>query len=166
MKRSNLLAVLAAVVVVLIACAVLFALQASALRETAAENRALVDVDATEEVAERVSEGLKAVFSYDHANLERTEQAVDLALTGAAARQYRAEFEKAATQARVGKLVRSSTVRSIGVRTLTDDRARLLVFLDQQTLPPKGAAKSSTATLDVTAVRLPEGWRIAEIRTL
>ena len=164
MSRSNLLAVLVAAAVVLGGCAVYFAVQASELR--GGGNRALVDVEATEQVAERVSAGLKAVFSYDHANLERTERAVDLALTGAAARQYRAEFDAAAQRARRGDLVRSSTVRSIGVRTLTDERATLLVFLDQQTLAPSGPAKSSTTTLDITAVRLPEGWRISVIRSL
>lgn len=170
MKRSNLLAVLAAAVVVLTACAVVFAMQADRLRSPA--NRALVDVPATEQITARVSASLKAVFSYDHADLKRTERAVDLALTGAAKRQYQAEFEAAAQRARREKLVRSSAVRSIGVRTLTADRATLLVFLDQQTLTSKGpaesskSAKSSSATLDVTAVRLPAGWRISAIRTL
>ncbi|MGH3434284.1 MAG: hypothetical protein ACRDQB_15755, partial [Thermocrispum sp.] len=130
------------------------------------DNRALVDVTATEEITDRVSAALKAVFSYNHANLDRTERAVDLALTGAAERQYLAEFTRAAKRAERGKLVRSSTVRSLGVRTLTGDRATLLVFLDQQTLKPSGPPSSATATLDVTAVRTAEGWRISRIVTL
>lgn len=164
MKRPTLLAVLAAAFVVLTACAVVFAVQAADLREP--PNRALVDVAATDAVADRVSADLKAVFSYDHANLARTERAVDLALTGAAEREFRREFASAAKRAERGKLVRSTSVRSIGVRSLTPERATLLVFLDQQEIRPGKPARSSTATLDVTAVKLPQGWRIAAIETL
>lgn len=158
------LAVLAAAVVVLTACAVVFAVRAASLRDP--DNQALVDVEATDAIVERVSADLKAVLSYNHADLARTERAVDLALTGSAERQFRKEFAAAAKRAERGKLVRSSSVRSIGVRSLTDDRATLLVFLDQQEVRPGKPAKSSTATLDVTAVKLQQGWRISVIRTL
>lgn len=159
---------LAVAALLLAGCAVFFGIKAGELR-TGEDNRALVDVGATERVVDRVSSGLKAVFSYHHADLERTERAVGLALTGRAAREYRAEFNIAVAKAKRDKLVRSTTVRSIGVRQLTADRATLLVFLDQQTLAAgaaKGPPKSTTATLDVTAIRTPQGWRISEIRTL
>lgn len=163
MNRTR--AVLALATVLLTGCAVFFAVQADELHG-GEENRALVDTKATERVADRVGAALKAVFSYDHADLDRTEQAVDLALTGKAAREYRAEFDAAARWAKRDKLVRSTTVRSIGVWELTADRAKVLVFLDQQTLGGKGPPKSSTATLDVTAVRTPAGWRISDITSL
>lgn len=164
MTRPTLLATLSAAVVVLAAGAVIFAVQAADLRNPA--NRALVDVTATDRITERVSAGLKAVFSYHHTDLDRTERAADLALTGAAKREFRREFAAAAKRAERRELVRSSSVRSIGVRSLTEDRATLLVFLDQQELRPGKPATSSTATLDVTAVKLPAGWRIARIVTL
>lgn len=160
------LGLLAAVLVVAVACSVWFGVRAHELRAgSSGSNVALADAKATEEVVERVSAGLKSVFSYDYANLERTERAVALALTGAAASEYRAEFVAAADRAKREKLVRVTTVRSIGVRELSGDRATLLVFLDQQLLPAKGKAKSSTATLDVTAVRSGGTWRIAKLTT-
>lgn len=165
--RRTVLGLLAAVLVVAVACSVWFGVRSYELRAgPSAANDALADPKATEEVVARVSAGLKSVFSYDYANLDRTERAVDLALTGSAAAQYREKFDAAAARAKREKLVRVSTVRSIGVRELSGDRATLLVFLDQQLLPAEGKAKSSTATLDVTAVRAGGTWRIAELTTL
>ncbi|MGH3451746.1 MAG: hypothetical protein ACRDQW_13675 [Haloechinothrix sp.] len=166
-QRRTLLAVLAVVLVVSLGCAVWFGAQAYQLRHgESGGNAALTDTAATEEAISSVSVALKTVFSYDYANLDRTEQAVDLALTGKAAAEYRAQFTEAAKRAKQDKLVRVSTVRSIGVRTLTGDEATLLVFLDQQTLRTEGTPTSSTATLDVTAVRVDDTWRISEIKPL
>lgn len=166
-ERRTLLAALAVVLVTAVGCAVWFAAEADELREgRSGSNLALVDPDATREVTMRVSAALKTVFSYDYANLERTERAVDIALTGTLARDYRTKFDAAARQARAQKLVRVSTVRSIGVRELRGGSASLLVFLDQQVLRPGGVPKSSTATLDVTAVRVDGSWRITGIETL
>ncbi|MQA61766.1 MAG: hypothetical protein GEU86_09780 [Actinophytocola sp.] len=165
--RRRLLAVLVTVLVAAVAASVFFGVRAHELRSTpSAANAALADPEATEEVIERVSAGLKAVFSYDYTNLARTERAVGLALTGSAASEYRTEFEAAAKRAKREKLVRTSSVRSIGVRELSAERAELLVFLDQQTLRTKGAPASSTATLDVTAHRVDGTWRIAAITSL
>lgn len=167
MNRGRLLAALTAVFVLATGCAVWFAVESDELRSgSSGGNIALTDPEATDQVADRVGAALKTVFSYDYANLDRTERAVDLALTGRAAEQYRAEFAAAAARAKRAKLVRSTTVRSIGVRQLTDRRAVLLVFLDQQTLAAGRSPKSSTATLDVTAVRRPDGWRISTIESL
>ncbi|MGH3517277.1 MAG: hypothetical protein ACRDQ7_07635 [Haloechinothrix sp.] len=165
--RRTVLAVLAGVLVVALGCSVWFGAQAYQLRHGASgSNAALADPDATEEVIERVSAQLKSVFSYDYANVDRTERAVGLALTGEAASEYRAQFADAAKRAEQDKLVLVSTVRSIGVRTLTDDAATVLVFLDQQTMRLSGSPKSSTATLDITAVRVDGNWRISAIDPL
>lgn len=166
-RRRRLSAVLVTVLVLAVAASVFFGIRAHELRSTpSASNAALADPEATDEVIERVSAGLKAVFSYDYTNLARTERAVDLALTGSAASEHRAEFEAAAERAKREKLVRTSSVRSIGVRVLSAERAELLVFLDQQTLRTRGVPASSTATLDVTARRVDGTWRIAAITSL
>ncbi len=50
------------------------------------------------------------------------------------------------------------------MRELTDGRATVLVFLDQQVSRQGAAPTSSTATLDVTAIRDNDGtWRISNI---
>jgi Mce-associated membrane protein len=55
-------------------------------------------------------------------------------LVGDAVVQYEGSFAAARSQAQEQKLVRTTTIRSTGVRELRGDTARLLVFLDQQTL--------------------------------
>ncbi len=166
--RRITIAGLVAVLVLASASAVFFGVRAQQLRDTeSARNTALVDIQATDAVIEQVSASLKAAFSYDYTRLERTEHAVDVALIGEAAAEYRREFETAAQQAKRRKLVKAATVRAIGVRELTDGRATVLVFLDQQVSHQGAAPKSSTATLDVTAIRDNDGtWRISSIEGL
>lgn len=165
--RSGLIRVLIAVIVLAVAVAVFAGMRAHELRSgPSGDNLAVADPHATKEVTARVGAALKAVFSYDHVNLARTERAAKVALVGRAAEQYRGRFAEVADRAKRDKLVRSSSVRSIGVRELGEDRAVLLVFLDQQTFRPSRAPVSSTATLDVVAVRAGGEWRITEIGAL
>ncbi|WP_326569724.1 hypothetical protein VSH64_01310 [Amycolatopsis rhabdoformis] len=153
------------VTVVALACAVWFAVQASALRPRADD--ALVDQATTTEVRDQVSSAVKALFSYDYANLDRTSRAAAAVLSGAAVGQYQAQFAPASKRATDGKLIRTTTVRSVGVRTLHGDDASLLLFLDQQTILPGGAApQSSVAQLAVTAHRLDGQWKITGLDPL
>lgn len=166
--RRIVVVALAAVLVLALASAVFSGVRAHQLRGTeSAANDALVDTAATAAVVEQVSASLKAVFSYDHTRLERTEHAMDVALIGEAAAEYQREFDTAAQQAKRRKLVKAATVRAIGVRELADGRATVLVFLDQQVRRQGSAPTSSTATLDVTALRDNDGvWRISDIEGL
>ncbi|WP_020657834.1 hypothetical protein [Amycolatopsis benzoatilytica] len=147
------------------ACAVWFGVQASLLQPE--DDEALVDQAATAQVTQQVSAAVKAVFSYDYANLDRTERAASEVLTGDAVRQYQGQFAAARKRATDEKLVRTTTVRSIGVRSLRGDDASLLVFLDQQTiLPGGGVPKSSVGQLSVTAHRVDGQWRITGLDPL
>ncbi|GAA5112275.1 hypothetical protein [Haloechinothrix salitolerans] len=166
--RRVVIAGLSIVLVLATVSAVVSGIRAHQLRDTeSAANTALVDTEATNAVIEQVSASLKAVFSYDYTRLERTEHAVEVALIGEAAAEYRREFDAAAKQAKRRELVKAATVRAIGVRELTDGRASVLVFLDQQVRRQGAAPTSSTATLDVTALRDNDGtWRISDIEGL
>jgi Mce-associated membrane protein len=114
-----------------------------------------------------VSDAVKAVFSYDYANLPRTERAASDVLTGDAVGQYRDQFASARTRATAEKLVRTTTVRAVGVRTLVGDDASLLLFLDQQTVAQGGGAPSSSvAQLAVTAKRIDGHWKLATLAAL
>ncbi|MGW4484717.1 hypothetical protein ACWEOE_12830 [Amycolatopsis sp. NPDC004368] len=153
------------VTVVALACAVWFAVQAAALRPR--DDDALVDQAATAQVRDQVSAGVKALFSYDYGNLDRTSRAAAAVLSGPAVGQYRAQFAAASHRAKDGKLIRTTTVRSAGVRTLHGDDATLLLFLDQQTiLPGGGAPQSSVAQLAVTAHRVDGQWKITGLDPL
>lgn len=157
--------VLIAVLAVAVACAVWFGVEAASLRP--GDNAALVDVAATSTLCDEVGNAVKAVFSYDYANLARTERAAASVLTGDAVGQYAAQFASARTRASAEKLVRTTTVRSIGVRTLRGDDASLLLFVDQQTLGAAGGApQSSVAQLSVTARRIDGHWKLSSLTAL
>lgn len=157
--------VLAAVVVLALGCTVWFGIEAASL--SPGDNLALVDTAATASVSDEVSDAVKSVFSYDYANLARTERAAAEVLTGEAVGQYQAQFASARTRATAEKLVRTTTVRAVGVRTLRGDSAELLLFLDQQTVAQGGGAPtSSVAQLAVTAKRVDGHWKLATLTAL
>ncbi|PXY28881.1 hypothetical protein BA062_23010 [Prauserella flavalba] len=166
-RRATIMAVLAAVLVLAVGVAVWSALEAQRLRDPGG-NVALADDAATREVADQVSTGLKAIFSYDYNNLERTERAAGRVLVERAVGQYEASFAAASAQAREQRLVRTTTVRSIGVQELTGDEARVLALVDQQTLHPGDAGRQETtsAALAVVAKRVGGEWRIAALAGL
>ncbi len=157
--------VLAAIVVVALGGAVWFGVETASL--SPGDNLALVDTSATSSVSAEVSDAVKAIFSYDYANLSRTERAASEVLTGDAVGQYRDQFASARTRATAEKLVRTTTVRAVGVRTLVGDDASLLLFLDQQTVTQGGGAPSSSvAQLAVTAKRIDGHWKLATLTAL
>lgn len=165
LERRTVITLLSAVLAVAVACSVWFGLRAHELRGGGSgDNLALADTEATSEVVESVSATLRAVFSYDHTRLERTERAVEVGLTGEAADEHRERFDAVARRVTEEELVRTSTVRSVGVRELDGAKATLLVFLDQQTRSAEGGApESRTATLDVTAKKVDGEWRVSAI---
>ena len=157
--------VLALVVAVALGCAVWFGIETASL--SPGDNLALVDTAATSSVTSEVSDAVKSVFSYDYANLARTERAASDVLVGDAVRQYQAQFASARTRATAEKLVRTTTVRAVGVRSLRGDDASLLLFLDQQTVTADGGApQSSVAQLAVTAQRVDGRWKLANLTAL
>lgn len=163
--NARALPILTAIIVLATGCAAWFGLQASSLGSDG--NAALVDQAATAEVADQVGAGVKAVFSYDYSNLARTERAAADVLVGEATGQYRDQFASARKRAEEQKLVRTTTVRSLGVRSLRGDQAEVLLFLDQQTLTSGGGApQSSVAQLSVTAVRVDGRWKLSSLTPL
>ncbi|MFJ7217050.1 hypothetical protein [Amycolatopsis sp. NPDC098790] len=157
--------VLAVVVALALGCAVWFGIETASL--SPGDNQALVDSAGTAAVASEVSDAVKSVFSYDYANLARTERAASQVLTGDAVRQYQDQFASARARASAEKLVRTTTVRAVGVRSLVGDDASLLLFLDQQTVAQGGGAPSSSvAQLAVGAKRVDGRWKLASLTAL
>jgi Mce-associated membrane protein len=157
--------ILVAIVVLALGCTAWFGIETTSL--SPGDNQALVDTAATSDVSAQVSDAVKAVFSYDYANLPRTERAASEVLTGDAVRQYQTQFASARTRATSEKLIRTTTVRAIGVRSLRGDSADLLLFLDQQTVAQGGGAPtSSVAQLAVTANRVDGRWKLATLTPL
>lgn len=163
-RRATILAALTAVIVLSSGVAVWSWSQA---RASHGGNAAVADAAATAGVTDQVSAAVKQIFSYDYANLDRTERAASRLLVGAAVAQYQANFAAAKEQAVARKLVRTTTIGSIGVRELTAQDARLLVFLDQQTLNTvTNEQTSSVAAVDVEAKKVDGAWKIAGMTAL
>jgi len=163
MTRANLLSALTAVLVLAVAFAVFAGLRAN----SSSANAALADPAATTEVTDQVSAGVKSIFSYDYANLDRTERAASSVLVDEAVGQYQSAFATAKQQASDQKLVRTTNIGSAGVQELHGDEARLLIFMDQQTLNTATNAQSSApACLLVKARKIDGEWKIASLTAL
>lgn len=160
-RAATWLAVLAAVTVLAGAGAVWSFSRAEAVQEG---NAAIADEAATAEVSRQVGELVKAIFSYSFRDIARTERAAKAALVDDAVEQYRSRFAEAKRLALKQRLVRSTTVRAVGVRDLSADRARLLVFVDQQTITESGKpGRSTSACLDIVARKVAGVWKISEL---
>ncbi|HEX2312414.1 MAG TPA: hypothetical protein VHJ17_01685 [Thermomonospora sp.] len=141
--------------------------QASDLSGTAAaRNAALADVARTSEVKGEISTAVNTAFSYNYADVTKSEQAARALLTGKAVDQYAAMYAAVRREGPAQKLVLTMTVTDSAVTLLQDDRARVLVFADQRsTRTTDGKTNYSGAMLAVDAVKKDGRWRIAAIDT-
>lgn len=163
-RRATVLSLLTAVLVLAAGFAIVAAVRVGALH---GGNTAVTDTAATNEVATQVGDGVKAIFSYDYANLARTERAAASVLVDAAVGQYQSGYPQARQQALDQKLVRTTSISSVGVQDLRGDTAQLLLFLDQQTLVTTNNQQSSaSAALSITAKRVDGTWKIASMTAL
>ncbi|MCE7001400.1 hypothetical protein LWC34_00875 [Kibdelosporangium philippinense] len=149
-------------VIILFGCA---ALWFSLSQSPGPSNTALVDVAGTQAVSDQVGRALRTVFSYDPGQMDRTSAAAQEVLTGAAIHQYNTDFEAAKKHAADTKQVLTTAVRSIGVTDLSPNSARLLVFIDRQTVQGD-KHESAAAQLLIFADKEGETWKISDIRFL
>ncbi len=165
--RMVLAAVLGVATVVVGSFGIWAAVAAHSLRASAADaNRAFTDAATTRAVDQQVAAAVNTIFSYSYADTARTRTAAQQLLTGAAIRQYNQLFAIVEQQAPKEKLTVTTRVTTIGVELLTGDRARVLVFANQQDTAA-GTAKTTYggAMFAVTAVNQHGQWRIESIDT-
>ncbi len=130
-------------------------------------NLAVHDSTATDRVAEEVSRALTEVLSYDHADPAVSAAAADRVLRGDARREYDQLVATLHEKAPGQQLVLSAQVQAAGVKELSEDRAELLVFLDQSSRRLSDEeATVSAAQLGVTAQRRDGHWRITALTIL
>jgi Mce-associated membrane protein len=161
-------AALGAVTVVLAGFGVWATLHASSLRSNAAAqaNTALTDGPATATVRREISAAVNTIFSYNYANTAATSRAAQRVLTGPAVRQYNTLFALVTKNAPAQKLVVTTRVTNSGVELLNGNRARLLVFANQQdTRAGTGQTSYAGAMFAVTALRQGGRWKIENIDT-
>ncbi len=160
MIRKYAVTAVAAVLIALGAVGWWMAIDARA--DSAADNLAIIDTKATAAVQSEVAKGLTQVLSYDFADPSRTTTALDSVLTGKAREQYDVLFEDLQKSAPGQQLVMSASVKTVAVRELSDEKATLLVFLDQQSQRADDKEASiSAAQLAITAKKVKGAWLIS-----
>jgi Mce-associated membrane protein len=138
---------------------------AHSLRDPAARsNHALTDSAGTARVVGDVSSALTRIFGYGPQDTDATERAAREVLSGTAASQYQALFGQIRDRVAEQHLTLTTRVVRAGVVSLTGDRARLLVFLDQTAQRAGARATGASAQLSVTAEYRGGRWRIAELK--
>ncbi|GAA4318211.1 Mce-associated membrane protein [Actinomadura luteofluorescens] len=132
-----------------------------------AQNDALSDNGRTAEVKGQVTTAVNTVFSYNYADVAKTEKAAQELLTGKAVQQYNQLFALVRKQAPQQKQVLTTAVTDSAVKSLAGDRARLLVFADQRnTRTDTGKTSYSAAVFAVDALYADGKWKISAIDTL
>lgn len=130
-------------------------------------NLALADEKATAEVQSSVAPALERVLSYDYSKAEATKAAAKSLLAGDASKEYDELFASLQQKAPDQKLVLTAKVAAIGVVELNDDKADLLVFIDQSSRRAKDKdASVSAAQLSVKAERKSGKWIITGLKPL
>lgn len=138
---------------------------AQELRDPAATaNHALTDTDATDQVTGDISSALSRIFAYTPDDTESTDRAARELLDGTAAGQYQALFAQIRQYVTEQRLTLTTRVVRAGVVSLTADRARLLVFLDQTAQRAGAPATDAAAQLAVTAEYKAGRWRITDLK--
>jgi Mce-associated membrane protein len=154
-----------AVLVLLVLLAGILLYAGRQLKDPAASgNRALTDTAATDQVSGDVSNALSRIFAYTPDDTRSTAQAARDLLAGRAATQYQELFGRIRQQVADQKLTLTTRVVRAGVVSLTSDRARLLVFLDQTAQRAGAEPTSAAAQLSVTAEYTGGRWRITDLK--
>lgn len=162
---TKLLTLMGALVVVFVVLAAWFGMQASALDgDGAGSNQALVDAPATSEVNGQISDAVSKVFSYDFNDTAKTEKAANELLVGDAVGKYNELFATVKQQAPVQKLIVTTTVKASAVNLLQDDRAEVLLFVDQNAVRgDSGENNVGPAQILVGAEKQGDQWKISQI---
>lgn len=167
-SRENIVRALVAAAAVCACLAIGLGGAAHTLRSNpVARNEALVDTASTAAVSKQIGDAVRTAFSYDHADPAATRTRAQDVLTGNAVQQYNELFAQVERVAPEQRLTFTTTVRAIGVPHLEGDRARLLVFVDQQGVRADTAGRrSGSAQLGISAQRIGGRWKIGEIEVL
>ncbi|CAM3409794.1 hypothetical protein NODU109028_15680 [Nocardioides dubius] len=136
-------------------------------RDDPPANQALIDEAASEAVIRDASVALTSVFSYDYTAPDAIQAAADDFLVGDARQEFDVLLKTLLDQAPGQKLTLSAEVSATGVKSLTDDSAELLMFLDQRSERSTDSEVTVSAAMLTVQLRLVGGaWRVAHFDTL
>ncbi|HTK61719.1 MAG TPA: hypothetical protein VL595_05050 [Pseudonocardia sp.] len=159
------LTALAVAAVLLIAVAVLLAFENHSARANGPlANEAFVDTSSTTEVETEMAAAIKTVYSYDYRSLDANRAAAKEVITGQFAQDFDKVFDAVKQLAPKEQAVMTTDVAATGVLQLKDDRARLLMMVDQKgTKAGSQPIGGASARLVVVAQKVDGHWKIAEV---
>jgi Mce-associated membrane protein len=159
------LTALAVTAVILIAAAVLLAIANHSARVNGPlANEAFVDTGATSAVKAEMTAAIKTVYSYDYRTLDANRADATAVITGQFSQEFDKVFDAVKQLAPKEQAVMTTAVPAAGVLQLRDDRARLLMMVDQN--GTKAGAQpigGASARLVVEAQLVDGHWKIAEV---
>ena len=159
------LVVLGVAAVLLVAGAVVLGMANHAARANGPlANQAFVDTGATSAVVGDVTSAIKTVYSYDYRTLDANQAAAKAVITGKYAQDFDKLFGALKQLAPQQQAVLTTTVPAVGVLQVQNDRARLLMMVDQNgTRMGSQPIAGTSARLIVAAQRVDGHWKIAEV---
>ncbi|OUZ07784.1 hypothetical protein BHE97_15480 [Aeromicrobium sp. PE09-221] len=136
-------------------------------QDAASQNAALIETAPTAEVQSQVTQALTQVLTYDYNDPEATEEAAQRLLAGDAYEEYETLYAALAEQAPDQQLTLTAQVQAVGVTELRDDRAEVLVFLDQSSRR-EGDEEASVSAAQIAVGAQLDGdvWTITDLRVL
>jgi Mce-associated membrane protein len=131
---------------------------------TGPSNRALLDTERTSELLARAKDVSEQLFSYTYTDLDGHKTRFKELSTGTFSDKYDELFASVEQQAGVMQASLTSTVKDVAVRVLTDDRAEVLVFIDQNsTRGDTGATTTAGSMYLATFADVDGEWKVSDI---
>lgn len=132
--------------------------------DTGPGNRAHLDIAATEEMVAAAKSLCGDLFTFSYTDLKAHEAKFGRLTTGEFTHEYGRLFSDIGTMAQEQRVTLTSTATEAAVRVLRDDRAEVLVFLDQTSKrEATGEEIPATAMFTATIQRVDGDWKFADI---
>lgn len=166
-SRLRLAGALFAIALVLAGAAVFFKVMDNKA-SSAYGNSALIDAAKTAQAQEQVKTGVESLLSYDFNDIAKTEQAAnDLLATDAVRNQYNTVFAEVKRLAPEQQMVVTCTVSRAAVTMLEEDRAKVLLFVDQTATraAPEAGTTVGGSQLSVNAELRDGKWKFTNLET-
>lgn len=120
--------------------------------------------DAAQQAAAVAEEAVGTVLSYDYRHLDDDVATAAPYFTDAYADEYRGVIEELGPQAKKAKLVVKGESIATGIIRTGDDRAEILVFVNQESSRAGTANEPLKMWVTMTMVRVGDGWLIDRMK--
>lgn len=140
---------------------------AATAQENSEDNLAVVDAETTADLLERANDVVEQVMSYDYRDLATRRTLVADLTTDDFQEDQGGLFDQIDTQAPAQQLTLTSTVADSAARSIVDDEAEVLVFLDQTSLSGVSQQEGRSGVMFLATFERSDGeWLLDEIEAL